>query len=287
VAYEAQVLEVMIASPSDVTVEREIVRDIVAEWNAINARERAIVMLPLGWDTHSSPELGGRPQQMINDRILAHADILIGIFWTKLGTPTGVAKSGTAEEIQEHHSAGKPVLLYFSDVPVVARDIDREQMAALEEFRAWAQGEGLVHSYSTKDEFRDDLRRHLQICVQTNDYIQGLTAVDFVAAYEAALGPAPSAHQLLGDDEKLLLTHAGVGTNALIAIFRHMGGASISAGGHKIAEEASPREVARWEAALSALYDLGLIKDLNGKGEIFELTHKGFLQADQFQGSAE
>jgi hypothetical protein len=78
-AYDAKVLEVMIVSPSDVVHEREIVRDVVAEWNAIHSRKDALVMLPLGRDTHSSPELGGRPRSLINERILDHADVLVGI----------------------------------------------------------------------------------------------------------------------------------------------------------------------------------------------------------------
>jgi hypothetical protein len=40
------------------------------------------------------------------------------MFWTKLGTDTGVADSGTVEEIDQFVSAGKPALLYFSSRPI-------------------------------------------------------------------------------------------------------------------------------------------------------------------------
>jgi hypothetical protein len=36
------------------------------------------------------------------------------MFWTKLGTATGVAASGTVEEIDRFVAAGKPAMLYFS-----------------------------------------------------------------------------------------------------------------------------------------------------------------------------
>jgi hypothetical protein len=83
-AYDAKIIEIIIASPSDVAEERQIVRDVVMEWNAVHARHRSVALLPVSWETHSSPELGGRPQQMINDRLLAHADLLVGIFWTRV-----------------------------------------------------------------------------------------------------------------------------------------------------------------------------------------------------------
>ena len=39
------------------------------------------------------------------------------MFWTKLGTPTGVADSGTVEEIDQFVEANKPAMLYFSSRP--------------------------------------------------------------------------------------------------------------------------------------------------------------------------
>jgi hypothetical protein len=63
--------------------------------------------LPVGWEMHSAPDLAGRPQELINDRVLKDCDLLGGIFWTRLGTPTGESASGTVEEIKEHLAAGK------------------------------------------------------------------------------------------------------------------------------------------------------------------------------------
>ena len=44
--------------------------------------------MPVGWETHSSPDLGAPAQEQINERILEHCDLLIAVFWTRLGTPT-------------------------------------------------------------------------------------------------------------------------------------------------------------------------------------------------------
>jgi hypothetical protein len=112
--YTATVLPVMIASPGDVREYRTVARDVISEWNHIHSETHKTVMLPVGWDTHSSPELGASPQDLINDRVLEDCDLLIGIFWTRLGSPTTRAPSGTVEEIQRHVRAGKPAMVYFS-----------------------------------------------------------------------------------------------------------------------------------------------------------------------------
>ena len=38
-AFQAKVYKIMIASPSDVDDERNIVRDVIAKWNAITAKK--------------------------------------------------------------------------------------------------------------------------------------------------------------------------------------------------------------------------------------------------------
>jgi len=60
--------------------------------------------------------MGDRPQAILNKQLGEISNILIGIFWTRLGTHTGQAESGTVEEIEEFMKAGKPVLLYFSNL---------------------------------------------------------------------------------------------------------------------------------------------------------------------------
>ena len=55
-----------------------------------------------------------RPQAAINAQLVSRCDILLGLFWTKIGTSTGIAESGTVEEIDQCVASGKPTLLYFS-----------------------------------------------------------------------------------------------------------------------------------------------------------------------------
>src|SRR5262245_52257841 len=130
-AYDAIVYNVMIASPSDVAAERSAARSALHEWNAVHSGKRGIVLLPLGWETHATPEMGQHPQELLNKQILARADLLLGVFWTRLGTPTERYSSGSVEEIEEHHSAGKPTMLYFSNQPVRPDSVNSQQYANL------------------------------------------------------------------------------------------------------------------------------------------------------------
>src|SRR5258706_497720 len=83
VSYQAVVFKVMIASPGDVDVERGVVRETLSEWNNLNSDTRRMVLLPVGWETHSAPEMGNRPQAIINKRVLPECDLLVGVFWTR------------------------------------------------------------------------------------------------------------------------------------------------------------------------------------------------------------
>lgn len=93
--FQANVLRVMIASPGDVDLERTIVTQELHGWNDVNASTRQLVLLPVKWETHSTPEYGAHPQTIINRQLLEDADILIAIFGTRIGTPTVEHVSGT------------------------------------------------------------------------------------------------------------------------------------------------------------------------------------------------
>src|SRR3954467_2857956 len=125
--YTAEILPVMIASPGDVAEERAIATDVIGLWNAVNSIATGTFLSAVRWETHAGAELSGRAQGIINERLLDHCDLLVGIFWTKLGTPTSEAESGTVEEIQRHVAAGKPTMVYFSVKPAAPDSIGHEQ----------------------------------------------------------------------------------------------------------------------------------------------------------------
>ncbi|WP_435277120.1 hypothetical protein ACMAZF_09545 [Psychrobium sp. nBUS_13] len=119
------------------------------------------------WETHTAPEYGSRPQEVINRQIVDHCDLVIGVFWTRIGSPTGVADSGTLEEIERVAGKGHPVMLYFSQVKKDPEQIDLEQLAKLREFKNKTFPKALVESYSSQIEFRDKLTKQIEIQLRT------------------------------------------------------------------------------------------------------------------------
>ena len=137
--FQANVLKVMIASPGDVAVECRIVTEELYRWNDANALSRELLLQPVKWETHSSPEMGAHPQHILNERLLLDADIVVGIFGTRIGIATTDFISGSVEEIKRHVAAGKLAMLYFSHVPVDPHSIDQKQWGGVTGFQGGMQ----------------------------------------------------------------------------------------------------------------------------------------------------
>ncbi|MDN3278705.1 hypothetical protein QWJ07_30895 [Frankia sp. RB7] len=160
-SFTVNAIRVLIASPSDLPEERRAAIDAVHEWNAQHSPAESVVLLPVAWETHSVPRSGVRPQAAINEQLVSSADILIGMFWTKLGTSTGVAESGTVEEIDQFVAQGKPALLYFSHRPIDPNKIDLKQHKRLKVFQAATYSNALVGSFTSPEELKATLSRNL------------------------------------------------------------------------------------------------------------------------------
>lgn len=277
-AYNATVVPVMIASPGDVTEERDVIRAVLHDWNDVNAQASNVMLAAVGWDTHSSPELGTRPQELINERVLKDCDLLIGVFWTRLGTPTGKAASGTVEEIEEHVAAGKPAMIYFSSKPVAPDSVDAAQYAQVKEVRAKWQTQGLIETYDSVEEFRSKLSKQLPLCLAKNKYLQGVLKAPNVEMEPPQLSTSPHSYALSEEARSLLKAAASRDDGSILKI-AHLGGRFIQAGGQKFGEGRG-RESARWEAALDELEREGLVVGRGYKGEVYALTHEGWTVAD-------
>lgn len=103
--FSATVLRVLIASPGDLSEERETATAAINAWNTQHALAEGVVLLPVKWETHARPQTGIRPQEAINTQIVHSADILIGMFWTRLGTSTGVAESAPLRKLTNSSSS--------------------------------------------------------------------------------------------------------------------------------------------------------------------------------------
>jgi hypothetical protein len=160
-SFKAQVYRVFIASPGDLAEERNVATDAVNEWNGLHAEAESVVLLPIKWETHATPRTGVRPQEAINSELVQNSDILVGMFWTKLGTNTGVAESGTVEEIDQFTEAGKPALLYFSRRPIDPNAINLAQQKKFRAFKASTYKNALTGGFTGPHDLRRTLLRDL------------------------------------------------------------------------------------------------------------------------------
>ena len=265
--YTATVIEIMIASPGDVSKERNIIRDVISDWNATNARDRNVVLLPLSWETHTSPEMKDRPQEIINRQLLYDADLLVAVFWTRLGSPTGVAPSGTVEEIENHLNADKPAMIYFSSVPVRPDSIDNEAYSALKAFKESCKQKGLIEEYETPEQFKDKFSRQL---AQTVIHYFTNPSVDSDDISQSSEQEVASS---LSDPARELLREAIQAQQGVI----YRIGNQVQTNGRQFAESGDSRSVARWRNAVDELNNLDLIEDFGERtGEIFRVTDKGY-----------
>jgi len=193
-----RVLRVVVASPSDVHLERELVPDLLDQLNRSVCRDRGILLRAVCWETDTYPGFDHLGPQGLIDPILRieECDILIGIFWKRFGTPVSTGESGTEHEINRAYESwkgsGRPhIMLYFNEKnyrPRIKADV--EQLTQLFEFRDKFLKHGLFWRYNGKVQFKELLRSHL-----TNYILNQFPIAQASAAAQAAPSPSePGVH---------------------------------------------------------------------------------------------
>lgn len=165
--FNASVFRVMIASPSDLREERQVVAEVLQDWNSQHASAENVILLPVRWETHALPRAGVRPQEAINRELVDVSDFVLGLFWTRFGTNTGVAESGTVEEIDRFVSENKPALLYFSKRPIDPSKIDVKQHKKLKTFQKVTYKKSMTGTFGDLNELRQTLLRDITRLVRS------------------------------------------------------------------------------------------------------------------------
>ena len=264
----------MIASPTDVQEERSINREVIHEWNVVNSERDGVVLLPVGWETHAAPALGERPQALINKQVLRTCDLLVAIFWTRLGTSTGAAESGTVEEIQEHLATGKPAMVYFSTVPANPASIDQDQYNELIRFKNTIRQLGIVEEYGSVTDFRNKLIRQLAQTINDNFGHMGIPEEELSVSSTRGF----VANNDLSDEAARLLSAAA--SEGSVSIISTLGGTHVQAGGEAFCNPGDARSEAKCRRIINELETMGLLEDRNGRGEMLYVTDQGFSVAD-------
>lgn len=267
----------MIASPGDVPKERQAVREVIYEWNALHADERKQVLLPVGWETHSAPDMKAPAQAIINEQVLIQCDLLVGIFWTRIGTATAEYASGAVEEIQLHITASKPTMLYFSEASAKPEAIVGKQYRELLKFKTYCKSKGLYEGYDSVEDFKKKFSRQLQIILKQYFPSRANEKSDYDD--KLVTNSIERVNQLSHDEQKLL-KESSLDKRGMIHRIRVSDGTYIETNNIHFVQIQSAREIARWDSVIETLQSKGLIKGVDYKGEVFEITASGFELAD-------
>jgi hypothetical protein len=106
-----QVKRIFLACPGDLTAERSRFPRLLETVNNLRAHSLGFHLEPVGWE-RVVPSMG-RPQDLINDE-LDSADLVVVMFWNKIGSPSCINSERTATvEEYERAAQGQRVWVYF------------------------------------------------------------------------------------------------------------------------------------------------------------------------------
>jgi len=219
---QVQIVRVVVASPVDVQAERDALAAVIDDLNKSLAIDRALRLELVRWETDASPGFHPKGPQWLIDSFLRidEADVVIGIFWKRFGTPVDDASSGTAHELRLAHDAwstkGKPqVMVYFRDSPYAPKTKEEtDQWGYVLKFKSEFPREGLWWAYSDLAEFERLLRVHLMRFVSgvfplenRDDYLDRYSRLIQLARQEIILS-ASKFHRSEDRPEAARINHA-------------------------------------------------------------------------------
>lgn len=172
-ARSEEVISIFLASPGDVSEERNRLAEVVARWNRAWTRHFGIRLELLRWEDDAYPDIGDDAQDVINHQIPDDWDMFVGVMWSRFGTPTGRSGSGTQEEFESalarHRAApgSVSVLFYFKDAPLAPSKIDVSQLQQVQAFKKSMQSSGLLTwDFADADQFERLVELHITKHVQ-------------------------------------------------------------------------------------------------------------------------
>lgn len=161
------ILQVFVASPSDVSEERKLLEGVIDELNRTWADSLGVTYRLYRWEANVTPGFGAEPQAVINSQTPEEYDVFVGIFWGRLGSPTQNFVSGTVEEFERalarYELSGAPeIMIYFKDAPISPSRIEPSQLQSLMQFKESLSARGGLYStFEDQDGFEASLRSHL------------------------------------------------------------------------------------------------------------------------------
>lgn len=163
-----ELIRLTLCGPTDVAKEISLATEVITDWNCQHGEQRGFWIKHQHWSTDTYPDAQKTGQGAINKQLIDSTDILVAVFWSRIGTATQNAESGTVEEIRRALSAGKKVLVYFSDLEPISASASRDQVDRLWAFRQQLRANKSCWTFQSRSRFRDDFANHLALVL--NDF---------------------------------------------------------------------------------------------------------------------
>ena len=165
----AKIVKCFVASPSDVQEERKTCDEVVESINRSLGDVFNIRLETVRWEKDAHSAIGPDGQSVINEQLHPEdADFFIGIFWTRFGSPTPRAESGTEEEFERAYkhwqdNQSNRIQFYFKEGDLPYDTLDGEQFDKVKAFRERVSACGCFYkTFKSKEEFSKMLTEALQ-----------------------------------------------------------------------------------------------------------------------------
>ena len=152
--------DLLISCPGDVEAFVDDIEKAINKFNKLSGENNHIRISSKYWKRDSFPQMGDKPQNIINRQLVNDCDMAIAVFWTRFGTPTDKYGSGTEEEIESMISSGKQVFLYFLNKPCPPSEYSPD-FEDVKKFREKCEQKGIYNEVSDEKELSEKFHDHL------------------------------------------------------------------------------------------------------------------------------
>ncbi len=157
-------IKIFIAHPEDIVDELSSIQLITDEINKTSGKQNSYHLDLLNWKTDTYTQVGTDAEEVILNQLEGEYDILVGLLWRIIGTPTKRDKSGTIEEINRSVSnKEKERLIYFKTTPPDnLNKIDIDQLSKINSFKKELSLKGVLYKeFNTITSFESQFRINL------------------------------------------------------------------------------------------------------------------------------
>jgi hypothetical protein len=157
-------IKLFMASPDDTSEERKAFAAVVNSINRSRAEKDGFYLDPVLWEEYAYPE-AENPQVIIN-KLLDDAELVVVVFWNKFGAPTKKFPSGTMEELflslNKRKTTGSPSIKIYFRTPLPPKSVhDIEELRRIFETKESIKDLALYKEYTTVEEFKSLLQEHI------------------------------------------------------------------------------------------------------------------------------